>query len=449
LSLPSTVRSVSLDGSTSVPVTWDAASVTEGTHVINGSGGARAVVTGYSVDHVDPVSTLVATGVKPTLPGRVRVVYTDGSDRFVPVHWDAVAPPVWGRYTVRGDVPGAVATVTVTDAVSTANLARAAKADASFSGAAGTIPSAMIDGSASTQWSSFYNKAATALLPAVSRAHASEWVSLEWPAAQTISALVPAYTRATPAAVKVSYWDGSGWADAGSSLSFPAVNTTRVKLEMTSPAPGTNTGFFGISELEATGKQIEPSLIDLKVNGVSVPGFDPAVTSYAVPVQYDRAPVITWTTAGDESVSVSGGTVTVTSGDRSRVYTVTFIPADIEPGTVGGTVPATLALALGAPATFGAFTPGVEKTYTASTSATVTSTAGDAALSVSDPGRLTNGAFSLADPLQVAFSKSSWSAPVSNDPVTITFAQHIGANEPLRTGTYSRTLTFTLSTTTP
>jgi hypothetical protein len=218
---------------------------------------------------------------------------------------------------------------------------------------------------------------------------------------------------------------------------------------MTSPAPGTNTGFFGISELEATGKQIEPSLIDLKVNGVSVPGFDPAVTSYAVPVQYDRAPVITWTTAGDESVSVSGGTVTVTSGDRSRVYTVTFIPADIEPGTVGGTVPATLALALGAPATFGAFTPGVEKTYTASTSATVTSTAGDAALSVSDPGRLTNGAFSLADPLQVAFSKSSWSAPVSNDPVTITFAQHIGANEPLRTGTYSRTLTFTLSTTTP
>jgi hypothetical protein len=62
---------------------------------------------------------------------------------------------------------------------------------------------------------------------------------------------------------------------------------------------------------------------------------------------------------------------------------------------------------------------------------------------------LTNGALSLADPLQVAFSKSSWSAPVSNDPVTITFAQHIGANEPLRTGTYSRTLTFTLSTTTP
>ena len=36
-------------------------------------------------------------------------------------------------------------------------------------------------------------------------------------------------------------------------------------------------------------------------------------------------------------------------------------------GGVGGTVPATLALTLGAPATFGAFTPGVAREYTAST----------------------------------------------------------------------------------
>ena len=36
-------------------------------------------------------------------------------------------------------------------------------------------------------------------------------------------------------------------------------------------------------------------------------------------------------------------------------------------GDVGGTVPATLSLTLGAPATFGAFTPGVAKDYTATT----------------------------------------------------------------------------------
>src|SRR6201996_8996741 len=102
-----------------------------------------------------------------------------------------------------------------------------------------------------------------------------------------------------------------------------------------------------------------------------------------------------------------------------------------------GTVPATLALSLGGPASFGAFTPGVAKDYQASTTADVVSTAGDAALSVSDPGHLANGAFTLPSPLQVSLSKSSWNAPVSHDPVSIGFTQHIGANDALRTGTYS------------
>ena len=118
-------------------------------------------------------------------------------------------------------------------------------------------------------------------------------------------------------------------------------------------------------------------------------------------------------------------------------------------GGVGGTVPATLSLALGAAPSFGAFTPGVAKEYTAATTATVISTAGDATLTYSDPGYLANGAFSLPQPLRVELSKSSWTAPVSNDPVTITFKQSIGASDALRTGTYSKTLTFTLSTTTP
>jgi glycosyl hydrolase family 92 len=119
------------------------------------------------------------------------------------------------------------------------------------------------------------------------------------------------------------------------------------------------------------------------------------------------------------------------------------------PGTVGGTVPATLSLTLGAPASFGTFTPGLGKTYEASTTATVVSTAGDAALSVSGDDRLRNGAFSLASPLQVLLSKSSWTAPVSNDNVDIGFKQAIGADEGLRTGSYAATVTFTLSTTNP
>ena len=118
-------------------------------------------------------------------------------------------------------------------------------------------------------------------------------------------------------------------------------------------------------------------------------------------------------------------------------------------GGVSATVPATLALTLGPAASFGAFTPGVAREYTTTTGATVTSTAGDATLSVGDPGRLTNGAFSLPQPLQVSFSRSSWAGPTSNEGVTVTFKQAIGANDALRTGSYSKTLTFTLSTTTP
>ena len=38
---------------------------------------------------------------------------------------------------------------------------------------------------------------------------------------------------------------------------------------------------------------------------------------------------------------------------------------------------------------------------------------------------------------------------MSNETVPVTFKQAIGANEPLRTGPYAKTLTFTLSTTNP
>jgi hypothetical protein len=140
-------------------------------------------------------------------------------------------------------------------------------------------------------------------------------------------------------------------------------------------------------------------------------------------------------------------------------------------GTVSGTVPATLSLTLGPAAAFAPFTPGMTKTYTATQSANVISTAGDALLSVADPsanatGHLVNGSFSLPEPLQARGLKGdtqgtapnnvgsglnllTWSAPVSNDPVTVEFSQLIKSTDALRTGTYAKTLTFTLSTTNP
>ena len=60
-----------------------------------------------------------------------------------------------------------------------------------------------------------------------------------------------------------------------------------------------------------------------------------------------------------------------------------------------------------------------------------------------------NGTFSLPQRLQVSGAPRAWSAPVSNDSFALGFTQEIGANDALRTGTYSTTLTFTLSTMTP
>jgi hypothetical protein len=99
--------------------------------------------------------------------------------------------------------------------------------------------------------------------------------------------------------------------------------------------------------------------------------------------------------------------------------------------------------------------------------ATATSTGGDAALSVADasataPGHLVNGAFALPQALQTRVAPAafapiggspltlrSYSGPVSNDTVPVDVRQTIGSTDALRTGVYSKTLTFTLSTTTP
>ena len=153
------------------------------------------------------------------------------------------------------------------------------------------------------------------------------------------------------------------------------------------------------------------------------------VTSWAIPQNvYGTAPVtVTWDVAGTDvapinvanvkiSLSTDGGSTfgtvlaasTPNDGSFSTVVpNVTAAKARIKieaignvffdvshadvaivapPTTpVGGTVPATLSVVLGAPPAFAPFQPGVTADYDASTTATVISTAGDATLSVADP----------------------------------------------------------------
>jgi hypothetical protein len=51
----------------------------------------------------------------------------------------------------------------------------------------------------------------------------------------------------------------------------------------------------------------------------------------------------------------------------------------------------------------------------------------------------------IANPLAIL----AYTAPVSNDPVTLWLKQPIGANDALRTGKYTKTVVLTLSTQTP
>ena len=185
----------------------------------------------------------------------------------------------------------------------------------------------------------------------------------------------------------------------------------------------------------------------------------------------------TYTPAYDQigDIVTLAATITDSSGQTSVVSTEVKVPAITTdaPGAVSGTVPATLALTVGPAASFGAFTPGLAKLYTGDDAPrTCVSTAGDAVLSVTDPsttapGHLVNGTFVLPSALQARARNAantgtaynnvsgsplnllSWAAPISNDAITLEFQQAVAANDALRTGAYSKTLTFTLSTTTP
>src|SRR3954453_8121847 len=188
----------------------------------------------------------------------------------------------------------------------------------------------------------------------------------------------------------------------------------------------------------------------------------------------DPDPVVTCDPASGSNFTVGTTTVSCVAKDANgntsapKTFKVTVTWINQQNGNVGGSVPATLSLTLGTPAAFGPLTAGIAKDYTAQTTATVISTAGDATLTVADPsstatGHLVNGTFSLPSALQanaggpfadVGGSAAptllkSWIAPTSNEAVTIAFSQHVGANDALRTGAYSKTLTFTLSTTAP
>jgi predicted alpha-1,2-mannosidase len=243
-------------------------------------------------------------------------------------------------------------------------------------------------------------------------------------------------------------------------LNAPRYERAVLNLEngrkLTIEAPGANGTLQYISGLTLNGKPITTSYLK---HASLFDGQDNTL-SYALT---STPPTTGWGTGpGSEPHSLCAST-------KSEF-------GDVEASSqVGGSVPATLSLVLSAPASFGAFTPGVGMEYSATTTANVVSTGGDAALSAADTsstatGHLVNGAFSLPQPLRVAARSPAgastgpltplggstspttlltYPGPVSNDTASVSFGQTVGANDALRTGTYSKSVTFTLSTTSP
>jgi beta-galactosidase len=139
-------------------------------------------------------------------------------------------------------------------------------ADASYSGAPDTLPSAMLDGNLNTGWSNYYDVPKTANLLAVSSSNRSDWVSLTWSSPLLIGQLNAYFTTggalALPASAEVTYWKGHGWEPVSglaitwatasnqlTTIAFDPVRTGSVRLTMSSAAPGTGGGFLMIAEL--------------------------------------------------------------------------------------------------------------------------------------------------------------------------------------------------------
>ncbi|HEY2671944.1 MAG TPA: hypothetical protein VGJ07_16450, partial [Rugosimonospora sp.] len=225
------------------------------------------------------------------------------------------------------------------------------EADASYSGAPGTLPAAMLDGTVgSGGWSNAYSKDATALLPAFNTARRSDWVSVSWPHAQRFGTVTATFTvdarHTLPATLAVSYRHGSdlvpvhglsvAWAGSVATITFDPVGTTEVRLELTTAFPDATNGFFQISELTVTGDavtyQSTAALTALTVDGRPVSGFDPSTTSYTVTAG-SGTPAIGAQAAGNGRLLIvpppvvpGTGAVIVTAEDgfTQRIYSVRF-----------------------------------------------------------------------------------------------------------------------------
>jgi sugar phosphate isomerase/epimerase len=275
----------------------------------------------------------------------------------------------------------------------------------------------------------------------------------------------------------------------GAPTTFPSVPAGTPAASNVVPVVITNTGEAPmVINSQATGGNAGVSIAVDPLDAPVAPASDFQVVSNTCLGQ-SLAPGTATTPRGSCVVNVGfgpskSGTTSVArlrirsnADDATETVLLVGKSMDSSLGTVGGDVPTLLQLSIPTVGgSFGTFVPGVARDYFTQLAATVTTTTGDATLAVNDPsatapGKLVNRTFSLGSPLSVravglgdsplpayaalpttdnsSVTLRNWTTPVTAAPLTLGFRQPISATEALRAGTYSKTLTFTLSTTTP
>ena len=232
--LPTKVNVVRADGSTRrAAVTWRRAGAWSepGEHTVTGTVAgtklkATAVIDVYNVQQIGWYTATTVEGVQPMLPGSVEVRYTDGyaptsrspgSGRTPPTSRPTPASRRSARSPARtGRRPPASPWSPPARTPTSPGMVRRSHRPPTpaIPGLPAPCPQPCND--APTGWSNYYNKSATALLPAVSKANPSDWVSVTWPAAHTLSAAAATFTvqagrYALPGDTAVQFWDGAAW----------------------------------------------------------------------------------------------------------------------------------------------------------------------------------------------------------------------------------------------
>lgn len=360
LRLPETVNAVKADGSEfEVAVSWEMPTEAQlaqpGALTVKGETSDNAAVTLTLVVRgpmgVRPVSVVTGLNQAPVLPDTASVVWSDGSTEEKAVTWEPVPEEELNTaehiFQVEGTVEGyphfhAVANIRVTLGTEI-NIALPANGGEikNPSGDAGNAYLLTNDG-----WDkqdSWHPSSTTASV----EIHFDKPYQI---GKTTIYYWKKAYQ--VPDTLEIEYAIGDGeWTSVANQaastgfelyvpvdITFDTVRADRLKFTFRVDKFDAGLSQIGVSEIKVYGKMVQmnstATLRDLQVDGETVPGFDPAVYGYLIPLAYDAGvPEVTAETADGAScfirqaLTANGAAVAEVvseDGTAMNTYTVQF-----------------------------------------------------------------------------------------------------------------------------